>query len=40
MGFRQVGLIGSIGWKSGRWLDSVILQRPLGDGAGTPPSEL
>ena len=30
--FTRVGLIQSIGFKFGRWMDSVILQRPLGDG--------
>jgi phosphinothricin acetyltransferase len=39
MGFRQVGLINAIGWKAGRWLDSVILQRALGTGADAPPAE-
>ena len=38
MGFRQVGLIDGIGWKAGRWLDSVILQRALGAGTGEPPA--
>ena len=37
MGFNQVGLIESIGWKAGRWLDSVVLQRALGAGSGSPP---
>jgi phosphinothricin acetyltransferase len=37
MGFRQVGLIVGIGWKAGRWLDSVVLQRALGAGSGSPP---
>ena len=37
MGFRQVGLIESIGWKAGRWLDSVILQLSLGPGNTAPP---
>ncbi len=29
MGFEQVGLIKSIGFKFGRWMDSVIMQRSL-----------
>jgi len=37
MGFRQVGLIEGIGWKAGRWLDSVIMQRNLGPGSTIPP---
>jgi len=37
MGFRRIGTIDSIGYKFGRWLDSVILQLNLGDGDTTPP---
>lgn len=37
-GFRFVGNIGNVGYKFGRWLDSVIMQRALGPGATTPPS--
>jgi phosphinothricin acetyltransferase len=36
-GFRLVGTIEHVGWKFGRWLDTVILQRPLGAGAATAP---
>jgi L-amino acid N-acyltransferase YncA len=36
-GFRMVGTIESIGFKFGRWLDSVLMQRPLGPGHTTPP---
>lgn len=36
-GFRLVGTIETIGFKSGRWLDSVLMQRPLGEGAARPP---
>lgn len=36
-GFAHVGVLPAIGWKFGRWLDSVLMSRPLGDGAGTPP---
>jgi len=35
-GFKQVALFPGIGWKFGRWLDSVQMQRPLGDGGDTP----
>jgi phosphinothricin acetyltransferase len=35
-GFRLVGTLENVGWKFGRWLDTVIMQRGLGDGAGTP----
>jgi phosphinothricin acetyltransferase len=36
-GFRPVGTIENVGFKFGRWLDSVIMQRPLGPGAATKP---
>ena len=31
-GFRLVGTLQSVGFKHGRWLDCVIMQRALGDG--------
>ena len=36
-GFHYVGNIQNVGYKFGRWLDSVIMQRPLGPGALTRP---
>lgn len=36
-GFREVGVLENVGCKFGRWLDTVIMQRPLGEGADTPP---
>jgi L-amino acid N-acyltransferase YncA len=36
-GFRPVGTLQSVGFKFGRWLDSVLMQRSLGTGGGTPP---
>jgi len=36
-GFEPVGTIRCVGWKHGRWLDTVIMQRPLGSGSRTPP---
>jgi phosphinothricin acetyltransferase len=36
-GFRHVGTIENVGFKFGRWLDSVIMQRALGPGAETKP---
>jgi L-amino acid N-acyltransferase YncA len=36
-GFEMVGTIKNIGFKFGRWLDSVLMQRELGVGASTPP---
>ena len=32
LGFAQVGTVTSVGFKFGRWVDSVIMQRPLGRG--------
>lgn len=31
-GFREVGTLQSVGFKLGRWVDSVLMQRPLGAG--------
>jgi phosphinothricin acetyltransferase len=36
-GFRMIGTFESVGYKFGRWLDSVMMQRALGPGAATPP---
>ena len=36
-GFAHAGLLPAIGWKHGRWVDSVLMTRPLGPGATTPP---
>ncbi len=38
LGFRQVGTFSDVGYKHERWLDCVLMQRTLGDGATTPPS--
>ena len=32
LGFRQVGTLASVGFKFGRWVDSVLMQRDLGAG--------
>jgi phosphinothricin acetyltransferase len=37
LGFREVGVLRSIGFKLGRWVDSVLMQRPLGPGDATLP---
>jgi L-amino acid N-acyltransferase YncA len=34
MGFRMVGTLGSVGFKLGRWVDVVLMQRALGAGDG------
>jgi L-amino acid N-acyltransferase YncA len=36
-GFRLVGTFQSIGYKHGRWLDTVLMQRVLGSGNTAPP---
>lgn len=37
-GFAQVGLLPSIGFKFGRWVDSVLMQRALGAGDRSLPA--
>ena len=37
LGFRMIGTIENVGFKFDRWLDSVLMQRPLGPGATTRP---
>jgi len=36
-GFALVGVHANVGFKFGRWLDTVMMQRPLGEGAATLP---
>lgn len=36
-GFQQIGTLGSTGFKLGRWVDTVIMQRALGVGDSTLP---
>ena len=36
-GFRLIGTFQSIGYKHGRWLDTVLMQRALGSGDAAPP---
>lgn len=36
-GFRHVGTLAAVGFKFGRWVDSVLMQRELGDGGTTLP---
>jgi phosphinothricin acetyltransferase len=38
-GFVRVGTLRSVGFKFGRWVDSVFMQRPLGAGDGSRPRE-
>ncbi|MCK0206607.1 N-acetyltransferase family protein [Starkeya koreensis] len=39
LGFRTAGTFQSVGFKFGRWVDSVLMQRPLGPGDTSPPGE-
>jgi L-amino acid N-acyltransferase YncA len=39
LGFEHTGLIRSAGWKFDRWLDVVMMQRPLGLGDGARPAD-
>jgi len=36
-GFRMVGTLDSVGFKLGRWVDGVLMQRALGEGSSTLP---
>ncbi len=37
LGFTEVGRMPGVGWKFGRWIESVLMQRPLGAGTTRPP---
>ena len=37
VGFTQVGVLQSCGWKFDRWLDVVLMEKSLGAGDTTPP---
>lgn len=37
LGFEHVGVLSAVGFKFGRWVDSVLMQRTLGPGAETLP---
>jgi phosphinothricin acetyltransferase len=39
LGFRHIGTIEASGFKFGRWLDTVLMQRPLGEGSATLPDQ-
>jgi L-amino acid N-acyltransferase YncA len=36
-GFAPVGTLRAVGFKLGRWVDTVLMQRALGPGAAAPP---
>jgi L-amino acid N-acyltransferase YncA len=37
LGFKSVGVIQSCGWKFGKWLDIVLMEKQIGAGDSTPP---
>lgn len=39
-GFKRIGILPSVGFKFGRWVDSVLMQRPLGPGDSSLPVEI
>jgi len=39
LGFEHTGLLRSAGWKFGRWLDVVLMQKPLGLGDSNAPAD-
>jgi phosphinothricin acetyltransferase len=38
-GFSRAGVLPACGWKFGRWLDVVLMQRAIGAGQHTPPAQ-
>ena len=38
LGFEPAGTVPSYGWKFGRWLDLIFMQKSLGDGDRTAPT--
>ena len=39
LGFRPAGTLRAAGWKFDRWLDVVLMQRPLGRGDAAPAAQ-
>jgi len=39
-GFHEVGVVVDVGFKAGRWVDIVIMQRALGPGGTCPPQKI
>jgi phosphinothricin acetyltransferase len=37
LGFTHVGTFAAVGFKLGRWVDAVLMQRALGAGDQSPP---
>ncbi|GAA4341473.1 GNAT family N-acetyltransferase [Pigmentiphaga soli] len=39
LGFQPAGTLRAVGFKLGRWVDTVLMQRALGPGAGSTPGQ-
>jgi L-amino acid N-acyltransferase YncA len=39
LGFVEIGRMPGVGWKFGRWIESMLMQRPLGAGAAGAPAD-
>lgn len=39
-GFEEIGALRNVGFKFGRWLDTVFMQRRLGSGETAPPTDM
>lgn len=37
LGFHLIGTLSAVGFKHGRWVDTLLMQRPLGEGQDTLP---
>jgi L-amino acid N-acyltransferase YncA len=37
LGFAHTGVLQAAGWKHGRWIDVVLMQKALGPGGASPP---
>ena len=40
LGFKHAGVLRAVGFKFGRWVDTVLMQRSLGAVDTTPPKEI
>jgi phosphinothricin acetyltransferase len=39
LGFSEIGVVKACGWKFGRWLDIVLMEKAIGAADTTPPQE-
>lgn len=39
LGFSEIGVVRACGWKFGRWLDIVLMEKAIGAANTTPPQE-